>query len=115
MDIYEEIVGLRNDIASLNTVLSELVKVANIIEATVLCEVYEDKKKFLNAREAAVYLEVSDSSFHRCKERIPFVRKGKRLMYKVEDLDNYIKQNTVNSNKNIDFTKSPKARFYATA
>jgi hypothetical protein len=115
MDIYEEINGIRTDVQSLKTILLELIEAVGIIGATThsYCEVHG--KKFLNGKEAAKYLEVSESSFRRHKEKIPFIKKGKRLVYKVEDLDSYVKQRTVNTDKEIDFMKVSKNRAYAIA
>ncbi|MDR0619837.1 MAG: helix-turn-helix domain-containing protein [Bacteroidales bacterium] len=111
MDIYKEIAGLRADVSSLKTILLDLTKAVS----TIHCENYKREKRFLNAQEAAVYLEISESSFHRCKEKIPFVKKGKRFMYKVEDLDHYIEKNAVSADKKIDFTNVSKFKVYATA
>jgi hypothetical protein len=59
------------------------------------------QKKYLNAKEAATYLNMSDSTFRRHKEMFPYAKKGKRIVYKTDDLDNYLKQ--INVNESIDF------------
>ncbi|MDR1628465.1 MAG: helix-turn-helix domain-containing protein [Oscillospiraceae bacterium] len=63
------------------------------------------KKKYLDAREAAAYLEISERTFHRYKDKFPVVKRGGRFVYRVEDLDCRLEQMTVSVNKEIDFVK----------
>jgi DNA polymerase III sliding clamp (beta) subunit (PCNA family) len=101
MDIYKEITSLRTDVSSLKTMLSDAIKLMQ--ESSAITFQTHDRKKYLNAKEAATYLNMSDSTFHRYKEKLPYAKKGKRLVYKTEDLDNYLKQ--INVNEEIDFIK----------
>jgi hypothetical protein len=103
MDIYKEITGLREDILSLKTMLSEvtrLVRASTSVTAQTCM-----KKKYLYAREAAEYLNISESTFHRHKVRLPIMKVGGRLVYKVDDLDNYLKEMTLSVGEGIDFVK----------
>jgi len=59
------------------------------LSATV--ELWSEDQEFLNCKQAANFLGVSETSFYRIRmaQAIPFYKIGKQLKFKIVDLINY--------------------------
>lgn len=76
----------------------------NAIEAMVLQQNILSKK-ILNFKEACSYLGLSSSTLykHTCKRDIPFYQpEGKKIFFKLEDLDKWLLRNPKISNEDLD-------------
>ncbi|MDR0572363.1 MAG: helix-turn-helix domain-containing protein [Rickettsiales bacterium] len=103
MDIYQEITGLKEDISFIKGILVDITK---LLETTItVSSALSDKKKYLTAKEAAVYLELSDRTFSRYKTSFPVIKKAGRFVYKVEDLDDHLAQRRTDVNQKVNFLK----------
>jgi hypothetical protein len=54
-------------------------------------EIWSDDQEFLNCRQAATFLGVSETSFYRIRmsQAIPFYKIGKQPKFKIADLINF--------------------------
>lgn len=49
-----------------------------------------DTEKYLTVEQTAQFLNCSVPHVYKLKERMPHIKKGAKLYYKVEDLNNYL-------------------------
>jgi hypothetical protein len=110
MDIYEEIRGLKIEIVSLREMLSDVVKSMRYISEAQRMSVSVSERRYLSGKEAALYLDMSTRTFQRHKGKFPFVMKAGSPAYKIKDLDDYLNQRTVHTDRTIDFAKVRKVR-----
>ena len=61
----------------------------------------DTKRRMLTVKELGIYLCVSESTIRKMvrESRIPFMRIGAKILFEVDLIDNWIKQNQVNPKK----------------